>query len=504
MRPFLSRFVPGCAMGGAAALAATCAVLVPTQATAINGCGLPVVDTNTYAVSTEADLRLLSASCNLAYDVRQLADIDLSSGGAFPPIGSLLNNFTPRSFTGTYDGGGHSITGLLVTEPAGFGAVGLFGQVNGATIRNLTVSGSASSPPGHPVGILVGEALNTSISAVHTSGTATGTSSTGGVVGNMNGTSITRSSSSAAVSAPSAGGIVGRSFGGSITDSYATGAIRGGTESLARLGGIVAEVASESPTSIDRTYFTGTLTPNAGAQEVYTGGTVGSITMGQGSVGSTGLLATATTTGNVWNSDTTGAAGAGSGVGTGKTTAEMKQIGTYTAFGWSIVNGWEAAGTSTWGICPQVNDGYPFLQGQTPSTACKAPDAVPTAAALTATLLPSRRRVVSGQRLRIGIRTANSGGTAAASVTSCVRLPVNLVITSAAGAVRSGRTACFRMGTVAAGAKTTKVLTVRAVSARRVKVTVTGSARASGVATAQAAPTSVTVTPRRARARVTG
>ncbi|MFM8827937.1 MAG: hypothetical protein ACKOGE_01445, partial [Actinomycetota bacterium] len=144
-----------------------------------------------------------------------------------------------------------------------------------------------------------------------------------------------------------------------------------------------------------------------------------------------------------------------------------------------------------------------------PSTACKAPPATPaavqpTTGSLTATLLPSRRRVVSGQRVRIGIRTTNAGGTAAEAATSCVRLPAQMVITSPGGAVRSGRTACFRLGAVAAGAKVTKVITVRAVSLRRASVTVTGTARATGLSRVNAPSVTVTINPRAVRARVAG
>ena len=125
-------------------------------------------------------------------------------------------------------------------------------------------------------------------------------------------------------------------------------------------------------------------------------------------------------------------------------------------------------------------------------------------AALTVTLVASRRAVVSGQRLRIGIRAANIGLAAAGSVSACVRLPSNMVITAAAGAVRSGRTACFRVGSVAPGSTVTKVLTVRAVSTRRAVVTITGTARASAASRVRANPVRVTITPRAARARVTG
>ena len=491
MRPSVSLLAP---LGAAATLAATCAVLVPTQAMAANGCGLPVVDTNTYAVSTEADLRLLSDACNLTYNVRQLADIDLSSGGAFPPIGTYASPFSSRPFTGTYDGGGHSITGLLVTGTTGFGGVGLFGSIANATIRNLSVSGSVSSPPGHSVGLLAGDASDSSITAVHTSGSVAGSSSAGGIVGQVTQGSITRASSTASVRGPYAGGITGAVSRGSVSDAYATGAISGTSGNYVRLGGIVGDTDSDTPASIDRTYFTGTLAPFPGTPHVSTGGTLGSLTVGAGSVDDIGALATMA--GNVWNVDTTGPAGGGSGVGAGQTTAQMKSLSTYTAQGWSIVNGSEAAGSSTWGICPEVNDGYPFLQGRTSSTPCKAQAAAATAAALTVAVLPSRRRVVSGQRLRIAVRVTNTGGTAAESLTSCVRVTPKMTFTATSGARKSGLTACFRVGTVGAGASESRALTVRVMGTRRVTRVITGTAQARGVARVQARA-KVVVLPRR-------
>jgi len=83
-------------------------------------------------------------------------------------------------------------------------------------------------------------------------------------------------------------------------------------------------------------------------------------------------------------------------------------------------------------------------------------------------------------------------------------LLAQMVITSVGGAVRSGRTACFRLGAVAAGAKVTKVITVRAVSLRRASVTVTGTARATGLSRVNAPSVTVTINPRAVRARVAG
>ena len=123
---------------------------------------------------------------------------------------------------------------------------------------------------------------------------------------------------------------------------------------------------------------------------------------------------------------------------------------------------------------------------------------------LRARVLPSRRSLVSGQSMRIGIRARNTGGTTATSVTSCLRLPSNLVVTRAPRALRSGRTVCFRVGDIRAGAQVTRTITVRAVATRRVVRTIGGSDRLAGGVRVNAAPVRVVVGPRAARARVTG
>lgn len=51
--------------------------------------------------------------------------------------------------------------------------------------------------------------------------------------------------------------------------------------------------------------------------------------------------------------------------GTGKNTADLKMLSTYTAAGWDIVNAFDSS--KVWGLCAEVNNGYPFLQAQTPT-----------------------------------------------------------------------------------------------------------------------------------------
>jgi hypothetical protein len=121
-------------------------------------------------------------------------------------------------------------------------------------------------------------------------------------------------------------------------------------------------------------------------------------------------------------------------------------------------------------------------------------------------VLPSRTRVTSGQAMRLAIRTTNTGTATATSVTSCLRLPQNLVVTRAAGARRSGRTLCFALGDLRAGATLTKVVTVRAVATSSVTRRVAGTTRSTAASPALTATHSpaIRISPRTAQSRVTG
>ena len=129
-----------------------------------------------------------------------------------------------------------------------------------------------------------------------------------------------------------------------------------------------------------------------------------------------------------------------------------------------------------------------------------------TTTTLRPTVLPSRTRVTSGQAMRLAIRTINTGTATATSVTSCLRLPQNLVVTRAAGARRSGRTLCFALGDLRAGATLTKVVTVRAVATSSVTRRVAGTTRSTAASPALTATHSpaIRISPRTAQSRVTG
>ena len=146
-------------------------------------------------------------------------DIDLT-GKDWTPIGTSFDN----SYTGTFDGGGHTITGLTITTKDQF--VGLFGYLNRAgTVKNVVMEGvqiTSNQIYGGSIGGVVGYSWGT-IENCSVSGSVSGTVYVGGVVGAQIGGSITGCSSSATVKGTvDVGGVAGEKW-GSMTACYATG-----------------------------------------------------------------------------------------------------------------------------------------------------------------------------------------------------------------------------------------------------------------------------------------
>ena len=147
---------------------------------------------------------------------RQLSHITVPAETTLDPIGTLA---TP--FTGTYDGGGFTITGLQVATGSEVTAgVGLFGRASAATIERIVLDAASVSGQTR-VGALVGFALSgTLISDCHVSGSATSVGTyVGGLIGTAHsGTIVTDCSSSVTVIAGDAGltGITNRGAGGLI------------------------------------------------------------------------------------------------------------------------------------------------------------------------------------------------------------------------------------------------------------------------------------------------
>ena len=148
------------------------------------------------------------------------ADIDLT-GKNWTPIGTDYNN----SYTGTFDGGGHTIKGLTVTTNDRY--AGLFGDLGEAgTVKNVVMEGvqiTNNHGSGYAGGV-VGNSWGT-IENCSVSGSVSGTMRVGGVVGNQWYGSITGCSSSATVKGMGdVGGVAGdTNAGATLTACYATG-----------------------------------------------------------------------------------------------------------------------------------------------------------------------------------------------------------------------------------------------------------------------------------------
>ena len=147
-------------------------------------------------------------------------DIDLT-GKNWTPIGTSFSN----KYTGTFDGGGHTIKGLTVTTNDQF--VGLFGSIgNAGTVKNVMMEGvqitknHSSGFAGGVAGFSGGTIENSSVS-----GSVSGTVYVGGVVGAQWNGSITGCSSSATVKGTVyVGGVTGQTNdGATMTACYATG-----------------------------------------------------------------------------------------------------------------------------------------------------------------------------------------------------------------------------------------------------------------------------------------
>ena len=151
-------------------------------------------------------------------------NIDLT-GKVWTPIGTDYDN----AYTGTFDGGGHTITGLTITTNDQY--AGLFGYLgnfnNGAaTVKNVVMDGIQITC-NHRLGYAGGVAgySRGTIENCSVSGSISGTVSVGGVVGVQRDRPITGCSSSATVKGMvQVGGVAGQTiFGATLTACYATG-----------------------------------------------------------------------------------------------------------------------------------------------------------------------------------------------------------------------------------------------------------------------------------------
>ena len=290
----------------------------------------------------------------------ELASPTANHGKGWEPIITTDGPSTGR----TFDGQGYEISDLFINRLGEYG-VGLFGVVEpdgvieNIGVVNVTVTGS------NCVGGLVGFIDNATVSNCYSIGNITGNENVGGLVGYNQVGTVSNSYSTGSVTGNwSVGGLAGVNW-GTVSNSYSTGSVTG-NDYVGGLMGMNEGTASDS-------YSTGSVTGND-----YVGGLVGensdtvsnsystgSVTGGNWSVGGLVGESYGTVSNSFWDTETSGQAT--SAGGTGKTTAEMKSITTFSGAAWSItaVAPGSTNTTYTWNIVNGVT--YPFLSWQSVS-----------------------------------------------------------------------------------------------------------------------------------------
>ncbi|WP_410073803.1 fimbrillin family protein [Alistipes putredinis] len=181
-------------------------------------------NTNTYTVYNANGLMNIAELVNGGKsDINITLDTDIDlTGKDWTPIGTDYDN----SYKGTFDGGGHTITGLTFTTNDEY--AGLFGWLNRAgTVKNVVMEGvqiTSNQIYGGSIGGVVGYSWGT-IENCSVSGSVSGMVYVGGVVGAQIGGSITGCSSSATVKGTvDVGGVAGQTnSSATLTACYATG-----------------------------------------------------------------------------------------------------------------------------------------------------------------------------------------------------------------------------------------------------------------------------------------
>ena len=246
--------------------------------------------TTTYLIQSETDLAFLSWTIynNKAYNnhksgsyfysgitFKQTKDLDLSAY-YWQPIGisyTRTGTTTQRYFSGNYDGGGYTVSGVFTPAGSsnGYSYQGLFGYVYGysstinATIENIGVIDSFIQGFSSLGGVVGCASDGTTITNCYNTGSVKGASNQVGGVAGVGGT-ISNCYNTGAVSGTGlgVGGVVGYAYSATITNCYNTGAVSGTGISV---GGVVGWA---SRSTITNCYNTGSVSGSG-----YVGGVVG-------------------------------------------------------------------------------------------------------------------------------------------------------------------------------------------------------------------------------------
>ncbi len=172
-------------------------------------------------------------------DCTLMADVDMTTADAWESVSTGENNKTP--YEGTFDGGGHTITGLTLSNTGTdtedyHGLIGYLGE--GGEVKNLTMADASITSTQNSTGAVVGYNNGGTVTNCHVTGTSTvsGKQRTGGVVGWNTGTVIGCSFSGTVTgTGVRTGGVVGFNSNAEVIACYSIGTVTGTTY----VGGVV-------------------------------------------------------------------------------------------------------------------------------------------------------------------------------------------------------------------------------------------------------------------------
>ena len=280
----------------------------------------------------------LSEDYILDNDIDATATSGWNEGLGFEPVGN------GSSFTGTFDGQGHKITGLYINRPTAEDDVGLFGNVQtSGNIKNVILKNCNITAKRY-VGGLIGWIGEGTVSQCGSEGAISGEQILGGLVGQV--------SIYATVSRCYSKGTVTSTYTGPLTWAYVGGLVGlAKTEAISNcyshatviaqdkeyVGGLVGKFIDDLQGTLENCCSTGVVTSDAD----HVGGLIG------------GKDPETTVSNSFWDTETSGQAT--SDGGTGKTTEQMKTKSTFT--GWDL--------DTIWNICEGIYiPSYPWFRWQ--------------------------------------------------------------------------------------------------------------------------------------------
>ena len=234
-------------------------------------------DGKTYLIGSPDELMWFDQNAQMTDSARLTADIrineDVTADTASLYKWTPISNYDKR-YTGSFDGAGHTVSGLYIATTSGTKCTAMFGYAGtGSMISNLTLADSIINGTANYTGGIAGDAYDMQNCHVLKSVTVTGTQYVGGVAGYVD-HSISKCSNAATVTASSSyvGGVTGYMFGETMLKCYNTGSVTGASS----VGGLTGSIYNNG--TVDSCYNTGAVT--ATSTKGIAGGLLGSFRYG--------------------------------------------------------------------------------------------------------------------------------------------------------------------------------------------------------------------------------